>query len=75
MSSNLANVYANLLRKYGENYMITYAVAPTYLNNIVGAAENLGKIILFYVEVFVFKIFLFVIVYFCNYSKIYIFFK
>ncbi|KAM7363046.1 zwilch kinetochore protein [Cochliomyia hominivorax] len=50
MSSNLANVYANLLRKYGENYMITYAAAPTYLNSIVGAAENPGKIILFYVE-------------------------
>lgn len=60
MSSNLANVYANLLRKYGENYMITYSIAPTYLNNIVGAEENLGKIILFYIEVFVYKIFVIV---------------
>lgn len=51
MSSILANTYATLLRKYGENYMITYAVAPTYLNNILGASENPGKIVLFYVEV------------------------
>lgn len=51
MCSNLANVYANLLRKYGENYMVKFSTAPTYLNNIVGAAENSGKIILFYVEV------------------------
>lgn len=60
MSSNLANVYANLLRKYGENYMITYSIAPTYLNNIVGDEENPGKIILFYIEVFVYKIFVIV---------------
>lgn len=51
MSSNLANVYANLLRKYGEHFVITYASAPTYLNNVVGIGESPGKIVLFYLEV------------------------
>lgn len=51
MLSNLANIYAFLLRKYGENYSITYTYLPTYLENIIGPGENQGKIILFYTEV------------------------
>lgn len=51
-SSNLANVYASLLRKYDTSYMIAYTHSPTYLSGIIGPNDNAtGKIVLFYVEV------------------------
>ncbi|XP_073820080.1 zwilch kinetochore protein [Musca autumnalis] len=49
-TSNLANIYATLLRKYDNNYMITYAASPSYINNVIGPHENAGKIVLFYIE-------------------------
>lgn len=50
-ASNLANIYATLLRKYDNNYMITYAASPSYINNVIGPHENAGKVVLFYIEV------------------------
>ncbi|ALC48037.1 zwilch [Drosophila busckii] len=44
------NTYAELLRKYGEIYTITYNTPPTYLSRLVGARETGNKIILFYKE-------------------------
>ncbi|KAL7729310.1 hypothetical protein ACLKA6_008888 [Drosophila palustris] len=48
--SNLANIYAELLRKYGENYTITYSPPPSYLVKLIGAREAAAKIILIYHE-------------------------
>lgn len=48
--SNLANIYAELLRKYGDNYTITYSPPPSYLVRLVGAHESGSKIILIYNE-------------------------
>ncbi|XP_030369345.1 protein zwilch [Scaptodrosophila lebanonensis] len=50
MSVNLANIYAELLRKYGENYTITYGAPPTYLTTILGPCEIDSKIVLFFKE-------------------------
>ncbi|XP_030564056.1 protein zwilch [Drosophila novamexicana] len=50
MSVNLANIYAELLRKYGDNYTITYSAPPTYLTRLVGARESTNKIVFFYKE-------------------------
>lgn len=48
--SNLANLYAELMRKYGETYTISYSTPPSYLVRLVGAREAANKIILFYKE-------------------------
>lgn len=48
--SNLANIYAELMRKYGDNYTITYSAPPSYLVRLVGAREAANKVILFYKE-------------------------
>lgn len=48
--SNLANIYAELLRKYGDNYTITYSAPPSYLVRLVGGREAANKVILFYKE-------------------------
>ncbi|XP_017034434.1 protein zwilch [Drosophila kikkawai] len=50
MSASLANVYAELMRRYGETFTITYGPPPTYLANIVGAAEAGKKIVLLFRE-------------------------
>ncbi|EDW82989.2 uncharacterized protein Dwil_GK22553 [Drosophila willistoni] len=52
MSANLANFYADLLRKYGENHTITYGAPPSYLLTIAGPqeAEAGKKIVFFYKE-------------------------
>lgn len=52
MNVNLGNIYAFLMRRYGENYTIAYSFPPTYLKNILGS-NNLSheKIVLFYKEV------------------------
>ncbi|EDV90806.1 protein zwilch [Drosophila grimshawi] len=50
MSINLANIYAELLRKYGDNYTITYNSPPSYLGRFVGAREASKKIVFFYRE-------------------------
>ncbi|KAH8407071.1 hypothetical protein KR222_005683, partial [Zaprionus bogoriensis] len=48
--SNLANIYAELRRKYGEHYTITYSTPPSYLLRFIGAQEAAHKIVLFYKE-------------------------
>ncbi|KAH8232384.1 hypothetical protein KR032_005345, partial [Drosophila birchii] len=50
MSTNLANVYAELMRRYGETYTITYGPPPTYLVSIAGVAEAGKKIVLLFRE-------------------------
>ncbi|KAH8355578.1 hypothetical protein KR200_008666, partial [Drosophila serrata] len=50
MSTNLANVYAELMRRYGETYTITYGPPPTYLASIAGAAEAGKKIVFLFRE-------------------------
>lgn len=50
MSTNLANVYAEMMRRYGETYTITYGPPPTYLVSIAGAAEAGKKIVLLFRE-------------------------
>uniref|UniRef100_A0A1A9WZ23 Protein zwilch n=1 Tax=Glossina brevipalpis TaxID=37001 RepID=A0A1A9WZ23_9MUSC len=51
MTTKLANIYEFLLRKYGEKYIVTFTKAPpTYISNIIGADENPGKIVFFYIE-------------------------
>lgn len=49
-SANLANVYAELMRRCGESYTITYGAPPTYLVSMVGAAEAGKKIVLVFKE-------------------------
>ncbi|KAH8310380.1 hypothetical protein KR044_001030, partial [Drosophila immigrans] len=48
--SNLANIYAELLRKYGDHYTITYSPPPSYLIRLIGAREAAGKMIYTYNE-------------------------
>ncbi|XP_067627644.1 protein zwilch isoform X2 [Eurosta solidaginis] len=43
MIAHLANVYASLLRKYGETYTLTYTEPATYLSKIVGPDESGAK--------------------------------
>ncbi|KAH8278338.1 hypothetical protein KR018_000036, partial [Drosophila ironensis] len=50
MSASLANVYAELMRRYGETYTITYGPPPTYLTNITGNPEPEKKIVLVFKE-------------------------
>jgi len=49
-SPNLANVYAELMRRCGESYTITYGAPPTYLVSTVGPAEAGKKIVLVFKE-------------------------
>lgn len=51
MSTHLANVYAFLLRGYGESYTLIYSEPPTYLSKIVGQDRCGGKVVLIYQEV------------------------
>lgn len=52
MTANLGNIYAFLMRRYGENYTITYTFPPTYIKNILGSNHlSNDKIVLFYKEV------------------------
>jgi len=52
MSSDLANIFAKLLKRFGENYTVSYSLPPTYLKEIVGSNDvSDTKIILFYYEV------------------------
>ncbi|KAH8406447.1 hypothetical protein KR215_000917 [Drosophila sulfurigaster] len=48
--SNLANIYAELLRRYGDHYTITYSAPPSYLIRLIGAHEAAGKMIYVYNE-------------------------
>ncbi|XP_001357566.4 protein zwilch [Drosophila pseudoobscura] len=50
MAANLANIYAELMRRYGEDYTITYGPPPTYLGSIAGAGEVGKKIVLVFKE-------------------------
>ncbi|XP_070072753.1 protein zwilch [Drosophila takahashii] len=49
-TANLANVYAELMRRCGESYTITYGAPPSYLVSTVGAAEAGKKIVLVFKE-------------------------
>ncbi|XP_017122824.1 protein zwilch [Drosophila elegans] len=49
-SANLANVYAELMRRCGESYTITYGAPPTYLVSAVGSAEAGKKVVLVFKE-------------------------
>uniref|UniRef100_A0A6P4E764 Protein zwilch n=1 Tax=Drosophila rhopaloa TaxID=1041015 RepID=A0A6P4E764_DRORH len=49
-SANLANVYAELMRRCGESFTITYGAPPTYLVSAVGSAEAGKKIVLVFKE-------------------------
>ncbi|XP_022216029.2 protein zwilch isoform X2 [Drosophila obscura] len=50
MAANLANIYAELMRRYGEDFTITYGPPPTYLSSIAGASEVGKKIVLVFKE-------------------------
>ncbi|KAH8272083.1 hypothetical protein KR026_002862, partial [Drosophila bipectinata] len=50
MSASLANVYAELTRRYGETYTITYGPPPTYLASIAGVSETGKKMVLVFKE-------------------------
>ncbi|XP_050332421.1 protein zwilch [Bactrocera neohumeralis] len=50
MSTHLANVYAFLLRGYGESYTLIYSEPPTYLCKIVGQDRCGGKVVFIYQE-------------------------
>ncbi|XP_017873976.1 PREDICTED: protein zwilch [Drosophila arizonae] len=50
MHVNLANIYAELMRKYGDNHTITYSVPPSYLTRLAGARESANKIVFVYKE-------------------------
>ncbi|CAD6994602.1 protein zwilch [Ceratitis capitata] len=50
MTAHLANVYASLLRRYGETYTLLYTKPSTYLTKIVGADGFGGKVVFIYQE-------------------------
>ncbi|XP_053950882.1 protein zwilch [Anastrepha ludens] len=50
MSAHLANVYASLLRRYGESYTLIYTEPSSYLSKIVGREECDGKVVFLYLE-------------------------
>lgn len=50
-NTQMANIYAGLMRKYGERYVISYMYPTSYLNKFLGGNDSKSKIVLCYFEV------------------------